>query len=98
MARAILLWGAYLVCGLALAGQVYYLWGYLAQPENEYRDEYLEGVFMVGTLSSCVWLPLLIVTFVHKATLPRMQCSLRFSVSLAVLGLSLLSVVLGFIT
>lgn len=82
-------------CGLAAAGQLGYLYRFLAEPANAYRVEYLEGLTLIAALSSCAWLTLLVDTGMRYALLTPRARRLRLAFALPIPGLTLLAAALG---
>ena len=62
MKRYVVVYIAIAICLYAAWLQADYLFPYFAEPGNTFRQEYLEGVVLVGFMSSVAWVPLLIAS------------------------------------
>ena|SRR3569833_473558 len=61
----ILLYTGALACAYALYVQASYSAGYLGDPFNPYRHEYLGGIIIIGSLSAAAWIPTLLFAFMR---------------------------------
>ena len=62
----VLLYLGSLICAFACFKQLSYFASYFTEATNPYREEYLGGIFMIGTLSAIVWIPVFGVAFLRQ--------------------------------